>query len=148
MLIIRSRGTAQEVRRLASDLQRVIGWSNSGVTGKNTCGLPVGAVHPNRPRECNHVMKQAIEVNRPYLRDQKFATARAAVTRSPRRPLAKTGADQTLLPLHLSFCRTTLKNEASGNDASGSVFFALRMVTIDPRCTWLGLRPSSVRYTG
>jgi ribosomal protein L34E len=77
MLIIRSRGTAQEVRRLASDLQRVIGWSNSGVTGKNTCGLPVGAVHPNRPCECDHVMKQAIEVNRPYLRDQKFATARA-----------------------------------------------------------------------
>jgi hypothetical protein len=30
--------------------------------------LPVGAVHPNRPRECDHVMKQAIEVNRPYLR--------------------------------------------------------------------------------
>ena len=57
-------------------------------------------------------------------------------------------ADQTLLPLHLSFCRTTLKNEASGNDASGSVFFALRMVTIDPRSTWIGLRPSSVRYTG
>ena len=56
--------------------------------------------------------------------------------------------DQTLLPLHLSFCRTTLKNEASGNDASGSVFFALRMVTIDPRSTWIGLRPSSVRYTG
>jgi ribosomal protein L34E len=31
-------------------------------------GLPVGAVHPNRPRECDHVVKQAIEVNRPYLR--------------------------------------------------------------------------------
>jgi hypothetical protein len=44
-------------------------------------------------------------------------------------------ADQTLLPLHLSFCRTTLKKEASGKEASGSVFFALRTVTIDPRST-------------
>ncbi len=44
-------------------------------------------------------------------------------------------ADQTLLPLHLSFCRTTLKNEASGNEASGSVFLAFRIVTIDPRST-------------
>src|ERR1700739_4646576 len=41
-------------------------------------------------------------------------------------------ATQTLLPLHLSFWRTTLKNEASGSEASGSVFFALRIVTIDP----------------
>ena len=44
-------------------------------------------------------------------------------------------AGQTLLPLHLSFCRTTLKNEASGNDASGRVFLALRIVTIDSRST-------------
>ena len=29
MLIIRSRGAAQELRRLTSDVQRVIGWSNS-----------------------------------------------------------------------------------------------------------------------
>jgi len=57
-------------------------------------------------------------------------------------------ADQTLLPLHLSFCRTTLKNEASGNEASGSVFLAFRIVTIDPRSTWIGLRPSSVKKTG
>ena len=57
-------------------------------------------------------------------------------------------ADQTLLPLHLSFCRTTLKNDASGKEASGSVFLALRMVTSDPRSTWMGLRPSNVRYTG
>ena len=50
--------------------------------------------------------------------------------------LTKSGcADQTLLPLHLSFCRTTLKNEASGNEASGSVFLAFRIVTIDPRST-------------
>src|SRR5712671_3720912 len=63
--------------------------------------------------------------------------------------LMKSGcADQTLLPLHLSFCRTTLKNDASGNEANGSVFLALRMVTSDPRSTWMGLRPSSVRYTG
>src|SRR5207245_11006051 len=63
--------------------------------------------------------------------------------------LTKSGcADQTLLPLHLSFCRTTLKNDASGNEANGSVFLALRMVTSDPRSTWMGLRPSSVRYTG
>jgi len=52
---------------------------------------------------------------------------------------------QTLLPLHLSFCRTTLKNDASGIDASGRVFFALRTLTIDPRSTWMGLRPSNVR---
>ncbi len=57
-------------------------------------------------------------------------------------------ADQTLLPLHLSFCRTTLKNEASGNEASGSVFLAFRIVTIDPRSTWIGFRPSSVKKTG
>ncbi len=31
-------------------------------------GLPVGAVHLNRPRKCDRVMKQAIEVIRPYLR--------------------------------------------------------------------------------
>src|SRR6266571_7580321 len=53
-----------------------------------------------------------------------------------------------LLPLHFNFCRTTLKNEAWGRAASGSVFFALRMVTIDPRSTCIGLRPSSVRNTG
>src|SRR6059058_3010295 len=53
-----------------------------------------------------------------------------------------------LLPLHFNFCLTTLKNEASGNDASGSVFFALRIVTTDPRSTCIGLRPSSVRNTG
>src|SRR6266404_6423573 len=55
---------------------------------------------------------------------------------------------QTLLPLHLSFCRTTLKNEASGNEARGSVLFAFRIVTVDSRSTWIGLRPSSVRKTG
>ena len=49
-----------------------------------------------------------------------------------------------MLPLHFSFCRTTLKNEASGNEASGSVFFALRMVTVDPRSVRLaGTRPDS-----
>src|SRR5258705_8493925 len=112
MLIIRSRGAAQELRRLISDLRRFIRWSNSGRY-------------------------------RSKVRDRE-----GAVTRSPRRPLPKNGADQTLLPLHLSFCRTTLKNDASGNEASGSVFLALRMVTIDPRSTWIGLRPSSVRYTG
>src|SRR4026207_556758 len=47
-------------------------------------------------------------------------------------------AAQRLLPLHFNFCRTTLKNEACGSDASGSVFFALRMVTTDPRSTWIG----------
>jgi len=31
-------------------------------------GFLVGAIHPNRPRERDHVMEQAIEVNRPYLR--------------------------------------------------------------------------------
>jgi len=30
MLIISFRGAAQELRRLTSDLQCVIGWSNSG----------------------------------------------------------------------------------------------------------------------
>jgi len=53
-----------------------------------------------------------------------------------------------LLPLHFNFCLTTLKNEVSGSDASGSVFFALRMVTTDPRSTCIGLRPSNVRNTG
>jgi hypothetical protein len=53
-----------------------------------------------------------------------------------------------LLPLHFNFCLTTLKNEASGSDASGSVFFALRMVTTDSRSTCIGLRPSNVRNTG
>src|SRR5438034_7178873 len=57
-------------------------------------------------------------------------------------------ATQMLLPLHFNFCRTTLKNEASGNEASRSVFLALRMVTIDPRSTWIGLRPSRVKNTG
>src|SRR5215217_5056839 len=57
-------------------------------------------------------------------------------------------AVHTLLPLHFNFCRTTLKKEASGNDASGSVFFALRIVTVDPRSTCIGLRPSSVKNTG
>src|SRR5437870_13759193 len=57
-------------------------------------------------------------------------------------------ARQTLLPLHLSFCRTTLKDEASGNDASGRVFLALRIVTRAPRSTWIGLRRASVRITG
>ena len=31
-------------------------------------GLPVGAIHLNRPPERDHVMEQAIEVNRAYLR--------------------------------------------------------------------------------
>jgi hypothetical protein len=53
-----------------------------------------------------------------------------------------------LLPLHFNFCLTTLKNEVSGSDASGSVFFALRMVTTDSRSTCIGLRPSNVRNTG
>src|SRR5437763_9531210 len=60
---------------------------------------------------------------------------------------AKTGFHR-LLPLHFNFCLTTLKNEASGSDANGSVFFALRMVTTDPRSTWIGFRPSKVRNTG
>ena len=53
-----------------------------------------------------------------------------------------------LLPLHFNFCLTTLKNEASGSEASGSIFFALRIVTTDSRSTWIGFRPSNVRYTG
>src|SRR5947199_3331580 len=60
---------------------------------------------------------------------------------------AKTGFHR-LLPLHFNFCLTTLKNEASGSDANGSVFFALRMVTTDPRSTCIGLRPSNVKNTG
>src|SRR6476620_6313879 len=108
MLIIRSRWAAQDLRRLTSDLQRVIGWSNSA---------------------------------RSKLRDSESFRSHQIAAATER-------ADQTLLPLHLSFCRTTLKNEASGKEASGSVFLALRMVTSDPRSTWIGLRPSSVRYTG
>ena len=81
--------------------------------------------------------------------DLKFATPKAFGANQVAAATAPgNGPNQTLLPLHLSFCRTTLKNEASGNDANGSVFFALRTVTIDPRSTRIGLRPSSVRYTG
>ena len=57
-------------------------------------GLPVGAVHPNRRGECDHVMKQAIEVNRPYLRDQKFATPE----RSRGRQVAAASAPQKTWP--------------------------------------------------
>src|SRR5437773_5102597 len=74
--------------------------------------------------------------------------SRVSLIESAEAAVACGPATQTLLPLHLSFCRTTLKNEASGNDASGSVFLAFRIVTIDPRSTWIGLRPSSVRKTG
>ena len=107
MLIIRSREAAQELRRLTSDLQRVMG------------ELSTYAAKSSRPRARDHPDRRS--------------------NRSQKR------ADQTLLPLHLSFCRTTLKKDASGIEASGSVFFARRMVTIDPRSTWIGLRPSSVR---
>src|SRR5437773_3142385 len=58
------------------------------------------------------------------------------------------GGLYTLLPLHFSFCRTTLKKETSGNAASGRVFFALRMLIVDPRFTRIGWRPSNVRKTG
>src|SRR5260370_35535091 len=58
------------------------------------------------------------------------------------------GKIYTLLPLHLSFCRTTLKKETSGNAARGRVFLALRMVIVDPRLTRIGGRPPNVRKTG
>jgi hypothetical protein len=106
-------------------------------------------------RQCDHDDVYVSIIERWALNVGRFTSAGNAERPTPnieRRILQPLGfnrcADQTLLPLHLSFCRTTLKNEASGNDASGSVFFALRMVTIDPRSTWIGLRPSSVRYTG
>src|SRR5215469_15352963 len=111
MLIIRSRGVAQELRRLSSNLNAASLWSGH---------------------------------NRSKVRDsERFRSHQVVAATAP-----QNGTDQTLLPLHLSFCRTTLKNDASGNEANGSVFFALRTVTIDPRSTWMGLRPSSVRYTG
>src|SRR5260370_18050310 len=58
------------------------------------------------------------------------------------------GKIYTLLPLHLSFCRTTLKKETSGNAASGRFFLALLIVIGDPLLTRIGGRPSRVRKTG
>src|SRR6266480_4373957 len=58
------------------------------------------------------------------------------------------GSLYTLLPLHFSVCRTTLKKETSGNAASGRVFFALRTLIVDPLFTRIGWRPSKVRKTG
>src|SRR5439155_6288601 len=58
------------------------------------------------------------------------------------------GSLYTLLPLHFSFCRTTLKKETSGNAASGRVFFASRMLIVHPLFTRIGWRPSKVRKTG
>src|SRR6266481_741027 len=58
------------------------------------------------------------------------------------------GSLYKLLPLHFSFCRTTLKKETSGNAASGRVCFALRMLIVDPLFTRVGWRPSNVRKTG
>src|SRR5262245_15090385 len=107
MLIIRSRGAAQELHRLSSNLNAASLWSSH---------------------------------NRFKVRDREGAVANTRGACA-----SQNCAGHTLLPLHLSFCRTTLKNEASGNDASGSVFFALRTVTIDPRSTWMGRRPSSVK---
>ena len=60
-------------------------------------------------------------------------------------PLA---VNYTLLPLHFSFCLTTLKNETFGITASGNVFFAFRISTSDPTSTCIGSRPSTLRYTG
>jgi len=57
-------------------------------------------------------------------------------------------APYTLLPLHFSFCLTTLKKETSGITASGNVLFAFRMATSDPTSTCTGSRPSTLRYTG
>jgi hypothetical protein len=102
--------------------------------------------HYTRNPETNPNLRPSC-VNR-VTTDLKFATARARSPAREARALPGNGPNQTLLPLHLSFCRTTLKNEASGSDANGRVFFALRTVTIDPRSTRIGLRPSSVRYTG
>src|SRR5258705_5934091 len=58
------------------------------------------------------------------------------------------GSFYKLLPLHFSFCRTTLKKETSGNAANGRVFLALRMLIVDPLFTRIGWRPFKVRKTG
>ena len=52
---------------------------------------------------------------------------------------------QTLLPLHFSFCRTTLKNDTSGITASGNVLSAFRIVTNAPASRGNGSRPSTLR---
>ena len=51
----------------------------------------------------------------------------------------------TLLPLHFSFCLTTLKNDTSGITASGKVRFALRIVTTESISTRIGSRPSTLK---
>ncbi len=52
---------------------------------------------------------------------------------------------QTLLPLHFNFCRTTLKNDISGNAASCNVVFDLRMATTAPVFKRTDSRPSTLR---
>src|SRR5439155_25983441 len=50
-----------------------------------------------------------------------------------------TGADAyRSLPLHFNLCRTTLKNEASAIQSSGSILFLLLMVTIVSAFTCIG----------
>jgi len=133
MLIIRSRGNAQR-KRIPRFVR--VGAAKKQITYANAIRTTfTGSV----------IERWALNVGR-------FTSAANAERPTPnieRRILQPLGfnrcADQTLLPLHLSFCRTTLKNDASGKEASGRVCLALRMVTSDPRSTWMGLRPSSVR---
>jgi hypothetical protein len=56
-----------------------------------------------------------------------------------------TVAFYTLLPLHFSFCLTTLKNDTSGITASGKVRFALRIMTTESISTRIGSRPSTLK---
>ena len=148
MLIIRSGKYPQEPRRLNFDLQRLMRSSNSRRNRGEYLRLPVEAVI--RTAIAYEIMCVETRDSRqsPYLRDQSSRPRGRGRQHASRVCSPETGADQTLLPLHLSFCRTTLKKDVSGNEASGRVFLALRTVTIDSRSTWIGLRPSSVRYTG
>jgi|SRR5262245_32484162 len=54
-------------------------------------------------------------------------------------------SDQIVLPLHFSFCLTTLKKETCGRTAKGSIRPERRIVTTVPNSIGLGLRPSTVR---
>ena len=136
MLIIRSRRNAQRKRIPRSDR---VGAAKKQITCASAITMTFMSLSLSVERWTLDVFTSAANAERPTPNIERRILQTLGFNRC---------ADQTLLPLHLSFCRTTLKNEASGNDASGSVFFALRMVTIDPRSTWIGLRPSSVRYTG
>jgi len=71
-------------------------------------------------------------------------SARRAAADPNNRPATQSAHVYTLLPVHLSFWRTTLKKETSGKTASSRCCFALRIVTV-PRV--LRFRCAPLRMT-